>query len=378
MSAHELLVLCGARSSEREVSLRSGAAVARALPGSRLVVLDADAVPGWVDARAHVVIPMLHGGWGEGGGLQAELEARGVAFAGSDAAASRLCMDKVATKARLLSLRERSRLLAGVIEAAEIAAFPEGMPTRASMAISAADSVCKGVITTGWCPRRLVSGSRATKAASRLAWPVRCISSAGVPVADEVAFDAGSPPTAETLLARLGPVVFIKPVDQGSSVGLHRAEGLTEVRRVLASLGAGRWMAEPMLPGRELTVGLLDGGALAVVEILAPGGVYDYHSKYAPGGSRHLAPAPLPPEVTSALSAAAESAFRACGCRDFARVDIILAPDGAFHVLEVNTLPGMTETSLLPDCAACRGIAYAELAARMARGARLRAEAQPR
>ena len=103
VSAHELLVLCGALSSEREVSLRSGSAVAKALPGSRLVVLDADALPDWVDGRRHIVIPMLHGGWGEGGGLQGELEARGVAFAGSDAAASRLCMDKVATKARLRS-----------------------------------------------------------------------------------------------------------------------------------------------------------------------------------------------------------------------------------------------------------------------------------
>lgn len=301
MSARELVILCGGRSSEREVSLRSGAAVAGALPGSRLVVLDADAVPDWVDPARHVIVPMLHGGWGEGGGLQAELESRGVAFAGSDAAASRLCMDKVLTKARLRS--------------------------------------------------------------------------AGLPVADEVAFDAVSPPSAEALLARLGHVVFVKPVDQGSSVGLHRADGRAELERVLGSLGSGRWMAEPHLAGRELTVGLLDGEALAVVEILAPGGVYDYHSKYAPGGSRHLAPAPLPADVSASISRAAEAAFGACGCRDFARVDVILSSGGPFHILEVNTLPGMTETSLLPDCAACRGMTYAELAARMARGAMLRAQA---
>lgn len=300
MSEPELIILCGARSSEREVSLRSGAAVAKALPGSRLVALDAEAAPGWLEPARHVVIPMLHGGWGEGGGLQAELESRGVSFAGSDAAASRLCMDKVLTKARLRS--------------------------------------------------------------------------AGLPVADEVAFDAVSPPSADALLARLGHVVFVKPVDQGSSVGLHRAEGRAELERVLGSLGSGRWMAEPHLAGRELTVGLLDGEALAVVEILAPGGVYDYHSKYAPGGSRHLAPAPLPPAVSAAISRAAEAAFRACGCRDFARVDVILSPGASFHILEVNTLPGMTETSLLPDCAACRGLTYAELAARMARGALLRAQ----
>ena len=302
MSAHELLVLCGALSSEREVSLRSGSAVAKALPGSRLVVLDADALPDWVDGRRHIVIPMLHGGWGEGGGLQGELEARGVAFAGSDAAASRLCMDKVATKARLRS--------------------------------------------------------------------------AGLPVADEVAFDAVAPPSASDVIARLGSSLFVKPVDQGSSVGLHRIEGLAELERVLRSLGRGRWMAEPHLSGRELTVGLLDGSALAVVEILTPDGVYDYHSKYAPGGSSHLAPAPLTPELAASVTTAAEGAFRACGCRDFARVDIILSSRGDFHILEVNTLPGMTETSLLPDCAACRGLSYADLAARLVRGARLRAEAR--
>ena len=299
MSTHEVIILCGGRSSEREVSLRSGGAVAKALPGSRLVVLEADALPDWLDAARHVVIPMLHGGRGAGGGRRGGWGARGGAFAGADAGAGRLWMGRVLTKARLRSV--------------------------------------------------------------------------GLPVADEVAFDAVSPPSPDMLLARLGQVVFVKPVDQGSSVGLHRAEGRQDLERVLGSLGSGRWMAEPNLVGRELTVGLLDGQALAVVEILAPGGVYDYHSKYAPGGSRHLAPAPLPPDVASAISRAAESAFEACGCRDFARVDVILSPDGSFHILEVNTLPGMTETSLLPDCAACRGLTYAGLADRMSRGALSRA-----
>ncbi len=295
MSQRELIILCGGRSSEREVSLRSGAAVAQALPGSRLVTLESDALPEWLDAKQHVVLPMLHGGWGEGGQLQTELEARGISFAGSGAASSRLCMDKVATKAKLRAV--------------------------------------------------------------------------GLPVADEISFDGASPPTVEVLLGRLGPIIFVKPVDQGSSVGLHRAEGQAQVQHVLSSLGSGRWMAEPNLSGRELTVGLLDGKALAVVEIVSPSGVYDYHSKYAPGGSQHIAPAILSPEITAKILKAAEEAFHVCGCRDFARVDIILSPTGTFHILEINTLPGMTETSLLPDCAACCGISYAELASRMSRGA---------
>jgi D-alanine-D-alanine ligase len=133
-------------------------------------------------------------------------------------------------------------------------------------------------------------------------------------------------------------------------------------------------MAEPLLAGREITVGLLDGEALGVVEILAPGGVYDYASKYTPGGSEHIAPADLPPALAASLGRAAEAAFAACGCRDFARVDLVLSPDGRFSILEINTLPGMTETSLLPDSARCRGIDYAQLAARMAAPALRRAQ----
>lgn len=297
----QLVILCGGRSSEREVSLVSGRCAARALPSARLVELDADALPSWLDPRAHAVLPLLHGGWGEGGGLQEALERRGVAYSGSDSAASRLCMDKVATKARLRP--------------------------------------------------------------------------AGLPVADEVEFLGGQPPAARDLAARLGEQVFLKPVDQGSSVGLRRACGLAEIAEALASLPpAGRWMAEPLLAGREITVGLLDGEALGVVEILAPGGVYDYASKYTPGGSEHIAPADLPPALAASLGRAAEAAFAACGCRDFARVDLVLSPDGRFSILEINTLPGMTETSLLPDSARCRGIDYAQLAARMAAPALRRAQ----
>jgi len=296
----ELLILCGGLSSEREVSLRSGRCAARALPAARLVELDADALPAWIDPARHAVLPLLHGGWGEGGGLQEALESRGVAFAGSGSAASRLCMDKVATKARLRT--------------------------------------------------------------------------AGLPVADEVAFGLDRLPDAADLLRRLGEAVFLKPVDQGSSVGLRRARGRAGLEEALRALsGPPRWMAEPLLAGRELTVGLLDGDALGVVEIVAPGGVYDYASKYTPGGSVHLAPADLPSALAAAVAGATEAAFAACGCRDFARVDLVLEPSGRFSILEINTLPGMTDTSLLPDSARCRGLGYPGLVARMAEPALRRA-----
>lgn len=298
--SRSLLILCGGTSSEREVSLRSGRCAARALPSARLVELDADELPAWINPAEHAVLPLLHGGWGEGGGLQEALERRGVPFSGSGAAASRLCMDKVATKARLRA--------------------------------------------------------------------------AGLPVADEVELVPGRLPAPAELAARLGDRIFLKPVDQGSSVGLRRALGLAEIAVALSRLPAqGRWMAEPLLSGRELTVGLLDGAALGVVEIIAAGGVYDYASKYTPGGSAHLAPADLPAELAASIARAAEAAFAACGCRDFGRVDLVLSPGGAFHILEINTLPGMTDTSLLPDSARCRGIDYAGLVARMAAPALARA-----
>lgn len=299
--SRQVVLLCGGLSSEREVSLRSGRAAARALPGSRLAELDRDELPAWIDPAAHAVLPLLHGGWGEGGGLQEALEARGVAFSGSGSAASRLCMDKVATKARLRA--------------------------------------------------------------------------AGLPVADEVELRPGALPSPSELAERLGDRVFLKPVDQGSSVGLRRARGLAEIAGALAAVPAdGRWMAEPLLEGRELTVGILDGDALGVVEILAPDGVYDYRSKYTPGGSVHLAPADLPPDLAAAVARASAAAFAACGCRDFGRVDLVLSPGGRFSILEINTLPGMTDTSLLPDSARCRGIDYAGLVARMAAPALRRAE----
>lgn len=290
-SAPEIVILAGGASSEREVSLRSGRAVASVLPGSRLVELPGDALPDWLDASRHVVLPVTHGGWGEDGRLQADLEKRGVAFAGSDAAASSLCMDKVRTKA----VMRRS----------------------------------------------------------------------GVPAAPEAAFEAAAPPSAEALVARLGEDVVIKPSDQGSSVGLLMPRGADEVARALASLPPGRWMAEPRLSGRELSIGVLDGEPLGLVEIVPRSGVYDFTTKYTKGATEYRYPAEVPAAVGAAAAEAAARLFAACGCRDFARADLILESDGRFHFLEINTLPGMTETSLLPKSASCKGLDYPELVRRM-------------
>ena len=300
----EVVVLCGGQSSESEVSLRSGRAVAAALPGARLVELATDALPAWLDPAHQLVFPVLHGGWGEDGGIQGELEARGIAFAGCSAAASRLCMDKVATK--------------------------------------------------------------------------RAMRAAGVPAIPEVAFAGDAKPTAAELIAALGDEIVLKPSDQGSSVGLFLPAGATAIAEALAAVpAAGRWMAERRLRGREFSIGLLDGQPMGLVEIVALAGVYDYRTKYTKGASEYRFPAQLEPATTAAIAAAAARLFAAGGCRDFARADVMLEPDGNFYFLEINTMPGMTETSLMPKSASCVGLDFPALVRRMLAPARRRAAGAP-
>ena len=120
------VVLCGAVSPEREVSLRSGRAVAGALPGCRLVELERNELPEWLDAARQVVIPVIHGDYGEDGTVQAELDARGVAYAGCEAAASRLCLDKVATK----NAMRRAPVSRPTMPKSSSAVRPSGMTNR--------------------------------------------------------------------------------------------------------------------------------------------------------------------------------------------------------------------------------------------------------
>jgi D-alanine-D-alanine ligase len=305
MSAErEVVILCGGRSSESEVSLRSGRAVAAAVPGARLVELPTDALPAWLEPARHIVFPVLHGGWGEDGGIQGELEARGIAFAGCSAAASRLCMDKVATK--------------------------------------------------------------------------RAMRAAGVPAIPEVAFAGDAKPTAAELVAALGDEIVLKPSDQGSSVGLFLPSGPAAIAEALAAIPpAGRWMAERRLRGREFSIGLLDGQPMGLVEIVPLAGVYDFRTKYTKGASEYRFPAPLDAPTTAAIAAAAARLFAAAGCRDFARADVMLEPDGNFYFLEINTMPGMTETSLMPKSASCVGLDFPALVGRMLAPARRRAAGVP-
>jgi D-alanine-D-alanine ligase len=183
----------------------------------------------------------------------------------------------------------------------------------------------------------------------------------GVRVADAICFLAASKPTAEAVVAKLGEHVVVKPNNEGSSVGLSVIGTLASLAEKLASITSGSWLIERRIIGRELSVGVLGGKAMGVVEIRPKSGVYDYTSKYTKGLTEYFAPAPLDAATTLQVQGAAETAFAACGCRDYARVDFILPDSGDAFLLEINTLPGMKETSLLPMSARCAGMDFTGL-----------------
>ena len=137
---------------------------------------------------------------------------------------------------------------------------------------------------------------------------------------------------------------------QGSSVGLYFIESVEEWPAALREClrHDTRALLESRISGRECTVGILDGQVLPVVEVRPRSGVYDYESKYTAGATEYVCPARFTLDVTAAVQAAGRAAFEAVGGGDYGRVDLIVAADGTPFVLEVNTLPGMTETSLLP------------------------------
>ena len=163
------------------------------------------------------------------------------------------------------------------------------------------------------------------------------------------------------------PPVVLKPVRQGSSVGLQFVDRVVDWSPALAECLRydSQVLVEERILGRETTVGILDGQALPLVEVRPKKGAYDYRNKYTAGATEYLCPAPFEEATTQRIQGAGLGAFTAIGGGDYARVDVMVRPDGSPVVLEVNTLPGMTETSLLPKAAAAAGLGYTELCQRM-------------
>jgi len=277
-------LMMGGPGKEREVSLRSGAAVAGALRKCGAHVTEMDVTgPGFeLPSGTALVFNLIHGTFGEDGELQGLLDARGVPYTGEGAEGSRLAFDKIETKSR---------------------------------------------------------------------------------------FDAAGIPTASWKILRPSELpdcqfpCVVKAPKQGSSVGVHIVDSAADLPAALDDCFqyGDCVLVEEFFPGRELTVGILGNSALPIVEIVPREGFYDYGHKYTKGASEYHVPAAIPPKLTALIQNAALAACRALDLRIYSRVDVLLAPDGRINVLEINTIPGMTETSLLPKAAAVAGLEFPAL-----------------
>jgi len=164
-----------------------------------------------------------------------------------------------------------------------------------------------------------------------------------------------------------GPIrypVFVKPVAEGSSIGLHHLQSAADWQALTLDQTT-QWMAELPVQGVEIAVSVLDGKALMPVEVAPDSGVYDYASKYTAGATQYYCPARLPAETLRYCMQRAEQAVTATRCHGGPRVDMIVPTGGEPTILEVNTIPGMTETSLLPKAAAAAGIDFTSLCLRL-------------
>ncbi|WP_433330969.1 D-alanine--D-alanine ligase family protein [Spirillospora sp. CA-294931] len=290
MELGHVVVLAGGLSYEREVSLRSGRRVAEALRSLDISVELRDADATLLDALANdppdVVFPVLHGAAGEDGSIRDVLELIGIPYVGARPDACRISWDKPSAKA--------------VVRQA-------GLLTPDSVAL----------------PKELFH-------------------------------DLGAASVLDWIVKRLGLPLFVKPTRGGSALGssvVHEAHELPSAMVACFAYGDTA-LVEQYIEGTEVAVSVIerDGEphALPAVEIVAPGGRYDYTARYNAGDTEFITPARLTPEATARATAAAVTAHRALNLRDLSRTDLIVTPTGEPHFLEVNVAPGMTETSLLP------------------------------
>lgn len=204
-----------------------------------------------------------------------------------------------------------------------------------------------------------VEGSR--KAFDKI-FSKKCFVEAGIPTALFEIIKKGERPTFK-------PPYVIKTPRGGSSIGTYIIKENDTVAIEAALKDVVQYgdeiLIEKFVPGREMTVGILGEDVLPIIEIKAKEGIYDFQHKYSQGGSQHLVPAPLTSAQTEEIQKIAMAAHRALGLEVYSRIDLMLDDDGQIAILEANTLPGMTETSLLPDAAAVFGLDFTALCARI-------------
>ncbi len=300
--APKIGVLMGGRSAEREVSLRTGDAIYRALINkgytAAKIDVDFDVVEKIKEENVELAFLALHGKYGEDGTIQGMLEMLGIPYTGSGVLTSALAMDKIATKKIIII---------------------EGLPT----------------------PRFHLVDKRQAMA-------------------------EGLQKTSDSVYQEMGLPMVVKAPTQGSTIGIsfvHKKEEIIPALELAFQYDPVA-LVEQFIEGVELTASVLGNDepvALPLIEIVSATGVYDYEAKYTVGMSDHIIPPRIPDEQQSIIKDLAVRTYKALGCRGLSRVDFIVDHSGAPFILEVNTIPGMTVTSLFPDAARAAGIEFEDL-----------------
>lgn len=297
----KIAVLYGGTSGEREVSISSGKGIIKALEANGHEVIGIDFNPEQLDQIINLDVDLvfigLHGKLGEDGKLQGLLDMLHIPYVGSGVLASALAMDK--SKAKKLFAQN-------------------GIPTADSMTYSVQDNHDRDTLI-------------------------------------------------KQILNHFELPFVVKPNQEGSTLGLTIVKQEDELLKALeeAFKHDDDIIVEEYIKGREVTVAVLgekgNEKALPVIEIVPKNEYYDYESKYSPGGSEHIVPARISEELTKKLQDYSVRAHQLLGCEVYSRVDFIINDDGKPYILEVNTLPGMTPTSLFPDAARAIGMTYEEM-----------------
>ena len=299
----KIAVLEGGISPEREISLRSGEAIAKALREKGYEVIELDPadysdfyslISKLRTEKISIVFIGLHGGTGENGELQAALSLAGFKYTGSGPKACTLTMDKYVSK---------------------LMALDEGIPA----------------------PEYIL-------------------------MREDLLNDYQDPNDFSAIEAKLGLPIIVKPNDSGSSVGISIVDKLFELKEAvkLALTYSDSVLLEQYIPGKELTATVLDGKALPLIEIRPLNGWYDFNNKYSKGHSEYLCPAPVEESVSQLIQLYAERLWKVLGLKGYARIDFRYDGNKPYF-LEVNTLPGMTDLSLTPMAAKAVGINFPEL-----------------
>jgi len=300
MNNKKVLVLMGGISTEREVSLRSGKAVAKALEEAGYTVETLDIKPDNIakitEIKPDVAYLALHGKGGEDGCIQGLLEWMGIPYTGPGLAASAVCMNKALAKKMLLQ---------------------GNIPTPKSLEYKKEE--CRDVKK----------------------------------IADE-------------LVSELGLPMVIKAPCQGSSIGVVIVRNKEAIEEAVAEVLKydDTLLAEQFVSGTEVSVPVIGNEnpeVLPIIEITASNEFYDYQSKYTPGMSQHIIPARISKTAEERIIHYAAEAYKKTGCRGISRIDFMIDENDNPYVIEINTIPGMTETSLVPDSAKHKGISFPQL-----------------